>query len=168
MQVSPPVSGENQHNGPTDGFLSRFVSRDRVEIDVYVSSKKRLLEEVADLLTVHSSDLDRDTVFQILNERERLGSTGIGEGIALPHGRINGIEDPIICAIRLGQPLDFDSIDNKPVTCVIGLLVPADANQTHLRILAKLAGAFSQSSIREKIQRCTDSDEFLELLNHLD
>ncbi|KAA3621626.1 MAG: hypothetical protein DWQ08_13810, partial [Proteobacteria bacterium] len=79
-------------------MLSQFVSRERVRAGVQVSSKKRLLEEVSDLLSTYSAELDRDTVFQILNQRERLGSTGIGEGFAIPHGRINGIDQPIICA----------------------------------------------------------------------
>ncbi|GJL81540.1 MAG: PTS IIA-like nitrogen-regulatory protein PtsN [marine bacterium B5-7] len=159
----------NQSSAPEgDSLLSRFVAPERVAVNVQVSSKKRLLEEVADLLSSYSPDLDRDTVFQILNERERLGSTGIGEGFAIPHGRINGIEEPIICAILLNHSLDFDSIDNQPVRCVVGLLVPADANQTHLQILARLAGAFSKPEVRKKIMECQSKDDYFDLINQLD
>lgn len=151
-----------------EGFLSRFVTRERVRTGIHASSKKRLIEEVADLLSTYSGDLDRDTVYQILNQRERLGSTGIGEGFAIPHGRINGIDQPIICAILLDQGLDFDSIDDQPVRCVVGLLVPADANQTHLQILSRLAKAFSQPEVRSRIMACHDDDTFFRAVNDLD
>jgi nitrogen PTS system EIIA component len=165
MPVSPPEPTEET---PDDGFLARFISRDRVRTGVQVSSKKRLLEEVADLLSSYSPELDRDIVFQILNQRERLGSTGIGEGFAIPHGRINGIEQPIICAILLANPLDFDAIDNRPVRCVIGLLVPADANQTHLQILARLARAFIQPGIQQRINACDSDESFFETIYNLE
>ena len=150
--------------GGGNGFLADLLSKELVLTNVQVSSKKRLLEEVANLLSLGSSDLDRDTVFQILNERERLGSTGIGSGIAIPHGRINGITQPIVCAMLLSQPLDFDSIDDQPVRCIVGLLVPAEANQIHLQILAKLAGVFSVDATREQIFENTDNDSFYECL----
>ena len=159
------MSDDIQHNAT--GFLSGFIARERIDVDVEVSSKKRLLEEVADLLTVHSDNLNRDTVFQILNERERLGSTGIGSGIAIPHGRIEGIEQPIICAMRLSEGLNFDSIDDKPVVLVIGLLVPANADQTHLKILARLAGAFRDEETLKILTTCTDSSQLLGVLHGL-
>lgn len=165
MQPSPSTEHGDDTGGA--GFLSQFVSRQRVRTGVHVSSKKRLLEEVADLLSTYSSQLDRDTVFQILNQRERLGSTGIGEGFAIPHGRINGIEQPIICAMLLANALDFDSIDGRPVRCVIGLLVPADANQTHLQILARLAKAFSQPEVQRRIMACDSEDSFFEAVTRL-
>jgi len=165
MQPSPSVNHAAAPAG--EGFLSRFVSPARVRTGVHVSSKKRLIEEVADLLSSYSAELDRDTVYQILIQRERLGSDGIGEGFAIPHGRINGIDQPIICALLLDQGLDFDSIDNRPVRCVIGLLVPADANQTHLQILARLARAFSQPEVQKRIMACKDDAHFFEAVNGL-
>ncbi len=165
MQASPSLPYADNPNG--EGFLSRFVDRQRVRTGVQVSSKKRLIEEVADLLGSYSAELDRDTVYQILNQRERLGSTGIGDGFAIPHGRINGIDQPIICALLLEQALDFDSIDNRPVRCVVGLLVPADANQTHLQILARLARAFSQPEVRAQIMACTDDESFYKAVHDL-
>ncbi|MFT5112798.1 MAG: PTS system nitrogen regulatory IIA component [Parasphingorhabdus sp.] len=153
---------------PTKGFLADLISPDRVLTGVQVSSKKRLLEEVASLLSVGHSELDRDTIFQILNERERLGSTGIGEGIAIPHGRINGIDQPIVCAMLLAQPLEFEAIDDQPIRCVIGLIVPADANHMHLKILAKLAGIFSQPTVRSDLLCQTDTDSFYHCLTSLE
>ncbi len=168
MQSQPSTIGNEAGEPAPDGFLSAFVSEQRVRVEVAVSSKKRLIEEVADLLCTGAPDLDRDTVYQILNDRERLGSTGIGEGFAIPHGRINGIAQPIICALLLAQPLDFDSIDSRPVRCAIGLLVPADANQTHLQILAKLAGAFSRPDSRGAILGCASARELYDALRRLD
>lgn len=166
MQPSPNMNHASAR--PGEGFLSRFISHERVRTGTQISSKKRLIEEVADLLSSYSGELDRDTVYQILNQRERLGSTGIGEGFAIPHGRINGIDQPIICAILLEKGLDFDSIDNRPVRCVVGLLVPADANQTHLQILSRLAKAFSQPEVRKRIMACHDDDSFFRTINDLD
>ncbi len=168
MQTQPTGVGQQAGEASGEGFLAGFIAEDRVRVDVTVSSKKRLIEEVAELLCTGAQELDRDTVYQILNDRERLGSTGIGEGIAIPHGRINGITQPIICALLLAQPLDFDSIDSRPVNCAIGLLVPADANQTHLQILAKLAGAFSQPDVRDSILGCSSSRELHQVLCRLD
>jgi PTS system nitrogen regulatory IIA component len=136
----------------------------RVDVDLHVSSKKRLLEEVAGHLTRESSGLNKDTIFQVLTERERLGSTGIGSGIALPHGRVSGIREPIATALRLKTPLDFDAIDQKPVSIVIGLIVPADADRKHLQILACLARMFSDESLRESLARCSDASTFHDIL----
>ncbi len=130
----------------------------RVAVDVQVSSKKRLLEELAVLLLKDNPNLDRSTVFQILNERERLGSTGIGEGVALPHGRLNGIDEAIAAVVRLKRPLDFDAVDQEPVSLVFGLLVPAQATETHLELLAALAKMFSDPHLRGQIMRAPDAD----------
>ena len=86
------------------GPLHALLTRDQVAVAIKVSSKKRMLEELAELLSRRLPDMDQHTVFAVLNERERLGSTGIGHGIALPHGRLNGISKPIAAAVRLHQP----------------------------------------------------------------
>ena len=95
------------------GLLAGLLSTSRIRLNVAASSKKRMLEELAGLLSHNRSDLHRDTVFQVLNERERLGSTGIGDGIALPHGRLNGLTEPLAAVIRLRQALDFDAVDDE-------------------------------------------------------
>ena len=153
-------ASETRDSGP----LNRLLSRERVAANVRISSKKRMLEELAELLSRQLPGMDQQTVFSILNERERLGSTGIGHGIALPHGRLNGIEDPIAAALKLQQPLDFDAIDDEPITMVIGLLVPAEATDQHLRILSDLAGAFSDSSYRQAVADANDADSLFNLL----
>ena len=147
-------------SGPLQGLLIR----ERVAVSVKVSSKKRMLEELAELLSRQLPGMDQHTVFSTLTERERLGSTGIGQGVALPHGRLNGIQEPIAAALKLHQPLHFDAIDDLPITMVIGLLVPAEATDQHLRILSDLAGAFSDGSFRRAVGDASDADTLFGLL----
>lgn len=153
-------SGPEVDSGP----LGTLLSRDRVAVDVKISSKKRMLEEMAELLSRQLPGMDQQTVFSVLNERERLGSTGIGDGIALPHGRLNGISNPIAAAMKLHQPLDFDAIDDRPITIVIGLLVPAEATDQHLKVLSELAGAFSNTDFRKTVFEASSPDALFNLL----
>ncbi len=146
------------------GLLAGLLSTSRIRLNVAASSKKRMLEELAGLLSHNRSDLHRDTVFQVLNERERLGSTGIGDGIALPHGRLNGLTEPLAAVIRLRQALDFDAVDDGPVKLIVGLLVPANATEQHLDILASLAETFSKGEQRRAILRARDVQTLFALL----
>ncbi|GIT48298.1 MAG: PTS sugar transporter subunit IIA [Gammaproteobacteria bacterium] len=145
-------------------LLTGLLSTSRIRLNVSAPSKKRMLEELAGLLSHNRSDLHRDTVFQVLNERERLGSTGIGGGIALPHGRLNGLTEPLAAVIRLRQALDFDSVDDKPIQLIVGLLVPANATEQHLNILASLAETFNNREQREAILRSRDAQTLFALL----
>ena len=146
------------------GLLAGLLSTSRIRLNVAASSKKRMLEELAGLLSHNRSDLHRDTVFQVLNERERLGSTGIGDGIALPHGRLNGLTEPLAAVIRLRQALDFDAVDDGPVKLIVGLLVPANATEQHLDILASLAETFSKGEQRRANLRARDAQTLFALL----
>jgi PTS system nitrogen regulatory IIA component len=142
---------------PEDEF-SRLLAPSRISIKLNVSSKKRLLQSLAGLLLRDRDELDRDTIFQILLERERLGSTGIGDGVALPHGRVNGIEHAIGAFVTLKTPLDYDAIDEQPITMAFALLVPADANEVHLKLLSQLAELFSNSEFRRGLATSTKPD----------
>ena len=144
--------------------LEGILTIDRIHIDVTISSKKRLLEELAISLSSNSTSLNKDTVSRTLTERERLGSTGIGGGIALPHGRLNGIDDCIAAIIRLREPLNFDSPDAQPIILAIGLLVPADASNKHLKILSSLATMFNDSEKRKSILSVEDPSTLLKFL----
>ena len=145
-------------------LFTGLLSTSRIRLNVPAPSKKRMLEELAGLLSHNRSDLHRDTVFQVLNERERLGSTGIGDGIALPHGRLNGLTEPLAAVIRLRQALDFDSVDDRPIQLIVGLLVPANATEQHLNILASLAETFNNTEQREAIFRARDAQTLFALL----
>ena len=144
--------------------LKGILTIDRIHINASISSKKRLLEELAILLSSNSTSLNKDTVSRILTERERLGSTGIGGGIALPHGRLNGINDCIAAIIRLKEPLNFDSPDAQPIILAIGLLVPADASNKHLKILSSLATMFNDTEKRKSILSVEDASNIFKFL----
>lgn len=144
--------------------LSDVLSVDRIETACQLSSKKRLMEKIASLLLQGRAQLDRKTVLQTLIERERLGSTGIGHGVALPHGRINGLDDVIGAVVILENPLEYDSVDNQPIKLAFGLLVPAEANEQHLKILAYLARLFSDETLRSSIFNVRSNEEAYSLL----
>ena len=144
--------------------LKGILTIDRIHINASISSKKRLLEELAILLSSKSASLNKDTVSRILTERERLGSTGIGGGIALPHGRLNGISDCIAAIIRLKEPLNFDSPDAQPIILAIGLLVPANASNYHLKILSSLATMFNDTEKRKSILSVEDASNLFKFL----
>lgn len=147
-----------------DVDLEELLSIDCVETACQLSSKKRLMEKITTLLLQGRPQLDRKTVLQTLIERERLGSTGIGHGVALPHGRINGLEEVIGAVAVLEKPLDYDSLDNQPIKLAFGLLVPAEANEQHLKILAHLARLFNDETLREKMFEAGTNNEAFQLL----
>ncbi|MBO66962.1 MAG: PTS sugar transporter subunit IIA [Acidiferrobacteraceae bacterium] len=155
--------GSDPHNS-AGTVLKNLLTPATLRYGVSISSKKRLLEELALLFTQQDKDLDKDTVCRTLTERERLGSTSIGGGIALPHGRLNGIDRCLSSAIRLKQPLAFNSSDEEPITLAIALLVPADASKEHLNTLGALARLFNDAEHRQKILAATDANSLLALL----
>lgn len=125
-------------------------------------SKKRTLEIASDLIAQTQAELTASRVFTGLINREKLGSTGIGEGVAIPHCRLAGVSAAIGALLKLSGPVDFDAIDNQPVDLLFFLLVPEDACDEHLATLGTLAEVFSQSSAREQL-RAAQTDE--QLLN---
>lgn len=149
---------------PGEIELADLLTVERVDTGCQLSSKKRLMERITSLLLSGRAQLDRKTVLQTLIERERLGSTGIGKGVALPHGRINGLDDVIGAVVVLANPLDYDAVDNESVRLAFGLLVPAEANEQHLRILAHLARLFDDEMIRNKVFSANDNQEVFDLL----
>lgn len=123
-------------------------------------SKKRTLETVSKLISENQSDMDRTCVFNGLHGREKLGSTGIGDGIAIPHCRLEECKDATGFLIKLESPIDFDAIDRKPVDLIFALVVPEDATSEHLQTLAAIAELFSNEDVREQL-RATESNEQL-------
>lgn len=141
-----------------------FLNSDTVSTDVDVQSKKRLLEIIAEMLSGQNPQLDVAEIFEKLIERERLGSTGLGKGIALPHARVSNLEEAQAVFIRLKQAIDFDAIDRQPVDLVVALLVPVDANEEHLKILAGLAGFFNNDDNCSKLREIDDHQQLIDLL----
>ncbi len=124
--------------------------------DLAVSSKKRLFEQLGLLFENHHG-LSRGLVFESLFARERLGSTGLGQGVAIPHGRIKGLKDALGALVRLARPVPFDAPDGKPVQLVFALLVPEQATEKHLEILSELAQMFSDRALREAMAAAPDA-----------
>jgi len=136
--------------------LSRILPPAQVLAQVEVTSKKRAFEE-AGLLFENLHGLSRALVTDSLFSRERLGSTGLGHGVAIPHGRIKGLKAPLAAVFQLLQPIGFDAPDDQAVNLLIFLLVPEAATQKHLEILSEIAEMLSDADLREKLLQCTDS-----------
>ncbi|MGH8727756.1 MAG: PTS IIA-like nitrogen regulatory protein PtsN [Burkholderiales bacterium] len=129
---------------------------ENVLIDLDVSSKKRVFEQVG-LLFENNQNISRSEVFDNLFTREKLGSTGLGHGIAIPHGRVKGLKDAIGAFVRLKVPIAFDAPDGKPVNLIFVLLVPERATDLHLQILSELAQMFSDRELRESLLQARDA-----------
>ena len=131
--------------------------------DLAASSKKRLFEQIG-LLFENQHGIARGAVFESLLERERLESTGLGQAIAIPHGRIKGLKEAHGAFVRLAQPVPFDARDGQPVSFVFALLVPEHATEKHLEILSEIAELLSDAPLREKIKGSTDAAELHKLI----
>lgn len=120
--------------------LSDYLSEPLISLQQDLNSKKRLLEEMANLLASDPAvNLSTKEVFSLLLDREKMGNTGIGEGVALPHSRCANTSKAVLAIISLSSPIDYDSIDKQPVRLAFGLIVPQDANDQHLSILSQIA-----------------------------
>ena len=139
--------------------ISQLLKPDRVICLSEISSKKRTLEELSQLLGLGAVDLDPADIFNRLIERERLGSTGLGHGVALPHARIGNNDKTIGAFIKLDQGVDFDSPDQQRADLLFALLVPENHTDEHLKILAGLAGMFSDTEFCGELRACIDSDQ---------
>ena len=138
--------------------LSSILPAAQVLVSVDATSKKRAFEE-AGLLFESLHGLSRALVTDSLFARERLGSTGLGHGVAIPHGRIKGLKSPMASVFQLERPIGFDAPDEQPVGLLIFLLVPEAATQKHLEILSEIAELLSDSALRERLKASTDAAE---------
>ena len=134
-----------------------------IALDIDVPSKARLFEATGALFAA-SAGLDAGVVASSLAAREKLGSTGLGQGIAIPHGRIKGLKEARGAFLRLAQPVPFDAPDGNPVNLVFVLLVPEKATEKHLQILSELAQMFSDKALRELLTRAPDAEALYQLI----
>jgi PTS system nitrogen regulatory IIA component len=135
--------------------LINLLAADQVLLDLEAGSKKRVFEQ-AGMLFETRLGLARSIIFDSLFAREKLGSTGLGQGVAIPHGRIKGLKQAAGAFMRLANPVAFDSPDGRPVDLLFVLLVPEQATEQHLQILSELAQRFSDRAFREKLQSASD------------
>jgi PTS system nitrogen regulatory IIA component len=144
--------------------LSDLLTADRTACGVQVASKKRALEKLAELLASASPGLLPGEVFDCLLARERLGSTGLGHGVALPHGRLPQVDHAVGAFLRLSGGVDYDAIDREPVDLLFGLLLPDTGADENLKVLASLAERFDDPVLRERLratERCADLCELI-------
>lgn len=144
--------------------VADILTPERVHLDVDATSKKRVLEEIAATMAEAESSLSARAVFDCLVARERLGSTGVGHGVAIPHGRLAGLEHTIASFHKLRTPIDFDALDGQSVDMVFALLVPEESTEEHLQILRRIAEFFDSASSREALRDCDSAAQACELL----
>ena len=140
--------------------IENILTPGRSLVNVPGGSKKRVLEQIANLIGREVPDLDSQTVFESLVAREKLGSTGFGNGIAIPHCRLKGCESPISALLHLDAPVDFDAIDGAPVDLLFVLLVPEAATDAHLELLRQIASMLDRKEVRDRL-RGADTNQAL-------
>ena len=146
-------------------LISDLLSPERICCDVHSSSKKRLLELISIELARNSDQLSQREIFESLCARERLGSTGLGRGVAIPHGRVKGTNHVEASFFRLSKPLSFDAADGEPVDLLFALAVPEDCGQDHLKLLAHIAELFSDPELLEDLRSAENPGRLLQLLS---
>jgi PTS system nitrogen regulatory IIA component len=144
--------------------LSAILPASNVLVNVDAASKKRSFEQ-AGLLFENQHTIARGIVTDSLFARERLASTGLGHGVAIPHGRIKGLKNPLAAVLRLQQPIAFEAPDDEPVSLLIFLLVPEAATQRHLEILSEIAEMLSDRALRERLKTEPDAAVLHQLIS---
>lgn len=144
-------------------LIAQILSRANVLVDVDAGSKREAFEQAGTLFET-SLQVPRAQVVESLLAREKLGSTALGHGIAIPHGRIKGLREAVGAFLKLKTPIAFDAPDGRPVGLLFVLLVPAQATDLHLQILGELAQAFGSRQLREELQQSNEAARIHELL----
>jgi len=145
--------------------LADVLAIDRIAIDLSVSSKKSLLEKASELLASAPDGANARQIFESLCQRERLGSTGLGHGVAIPHGRVDGQTGVVAALIRLRTPIEFDAPDQDRVDLFFALAVPDQCSDIYLRLLADIAERLGDAEQRERLRSAEQADELLRLFS---
>ena len=144
--------------------LEQILTPGRSLVNVQGGSKKRVLEQIANLVARDLVDLDSQDIFESLVAREKLGSTGFGNGIAIPHCRLQGCAAPVSAVLRLDAAVDFDAIDGAPVDLLFVLLVPEAATDEHLELLRQIASMLDRSDVRDRLRHARDSENLYQVV----
>ncbi len=136
-----------------------MLDQDHILTDLKAKDKKGVLEELAEVVAGAGTSIDKSSLVKVLLERERLGSTGIGEGVAIPHGKFHGISQPIISFGRSRRGLDFESMDGAPAHLFFLLVAPENSTSVHLKALAKIAKILKNSSLRKTLMEASSREE---------
>ena len=138
--------------------LAEVFHAERIQISAAAKSTKRVLEILSHLLTKgHHYNIRKVTVFEVLTERERLGSTCVGNGVALPHGRLHDLPCAVGAVVRLTEPIQFGSSEDGKIDIACGLLVPIDCADIHLQLISRLARSFEESGLRGRLTKASDA-----------
>lgn len=146
-------------------IISDIISLDRTMCSVDCQSKKRIFELISEVAVKQAPELDQVEVLSSLLCREKKGSTGIGNGIAIPHGRIKGLENMIAVVLTSECPIDFDAIDHKPVDIFFAILVPEEQTTQHIEALSGIARRLSQAETVDAIRNAADKKQIINALS---
>lgn len=146
--------------------LADLLSPSRVSTSLPAASKKRALEKLSGLMAAEDPALTQKDIFDSLLSRERLGSTGLGHGVAIPHGRLKKSQQVLAAFVRLENPVDYDAVDHEPVDLMFALLVPEESTDEHLQLLSQLAQMFSDPELLKRLRSASDSDSLFRLIKN--
>ena len=144
--------------------LSNYLNPELISVQTSVSSGKKLLEKMANMLSKPLANAKPKDIYHGLLEREKLGNTGIGNGVAIPHSRSSLANNAIVALITLDEPIDFDSSDRQPVDVAFGLLVPAEATSQHLNLLASIAKLMSDPDKKQQLSKAENNEQVVQLI----
>ena len=144
--------------------LENILTPGRSLVNVPGGSKKKALEQIANLISREVPDLEQQDVFEALIAREKLGSTGFGNGIAIPHCRLKACSTPVSAVLHLKKPVDFDAIDGAPVDLLFVLLVPEAATDAHLELLRQIASMLDRKDVREKLREASSNEALYQVV----
>ena len=143
--------------------ISSLLSPQRIFLDTEISSKKKLLELIANIVA-DQTKLSESSIYNNLLNRERLGSTGLGQGFAVPHARLNDLDKTLACFFRLKDAVNFEAPDDQPVDLVFTIIIPEEATEEHLMILSSLASIFSKTEVCDAIRGAASKDEIAHII----
>jgi len=156
-KIQPPMAGID------------FLRPELVVAEREITSRKRLFEYLSALISGvklgQDRTIDQEEIFTTLHDRERLGCTALGQGIAVPHGRLDGLVDPIMAIVSLKDPIDYDAADGVPVWLVVCLLVPIEASELHLNLLASLVTRFEDDRFVVAVKATRTNKELYDLFS---
>jgi len=148
--------------------LQNILTLDCTLCAVPAGSKKRILEKISAVAAVKMTDFSQYELLESLMNREKMGSTGIGNGIAIPHGRLVNAKQPVAVLLTTQEPVPFDAIDNRPVDIFIALFVPEDCCKDHLSTLQSIAKLFSNKQTTKQVRKCLSDQELFDLVSQMD
>ena len=148
--------------------LSEILKQGDIVPELKSNDKEGVLEELAEVVCGHNSLIVKEDLVDVLTERERLGTTGIGDGVALPHGKINNLKHPLISFGRSIQGVNFDSMDGQPVNIFFLLVAPENLSDVHLQILSRIARILKHSTTRQRLREAQTRDDIYKIIIQFD